>query len=271
MKRRIEEVERREARLKRDYEQKEAAKIRELEQRNEKLIAEFETNARSTIDNIMQTAESRKAAEQSLRKVSKARREFRESFAGAVQEAAPKAMPAGPKLEEGARVRLKGVRSPARVRRILDGEHIEVEAGFMKMQVSRDDIEEVLPPDGQGSKLPQNVSFRPAGPRWDVSYSEINLIGKRAEEAMDELDKFLDHAATGRGHASADRARPRDEYPQEGGLGLPQEEPARGKVLPRDRSGGWYRRDHCGVERVVTCGPVLFPACIMAVSRPNLA
>jgi DNA mismatch repair protein MutS2 len=193
LKRRIEEVERREARLQRDYEQKEAAKVRELEQRNEKLIAEFEANARSTLESISQTAETRKAAEQSLRKVSKARREFRESFEGVRREAAP-AAPAGPKLEEGARVRLKGVRSPARVRRILDGEHVEVEAGFMKMQVSRSEIEEVLPPEAGAAKLPQNVSFRP-GPRWDVSYSELNLIGKRADDAMEELDKFLDHAA----------------------------------------------------------------------------
>ena len=193
LKGRLEEVDRREARLQRDYEQKEAAKVRELEQQNERLIAEFEANARSTIESIAQTADSRKAAEQSLRKVSKARREFRESFEGVRREVAP-AVPAGPKLEEGARVRLKGVRSPARVRRILDDEHIEVEAGFMKMQVSRSDIEEVLAPDAGAAKLPQNVSFRP-GPRWDVPYSELNLIGKRAEDAIQELDKFLDHAA----------------------------------------------------------------------------
>ena len=40
-----------------------------------------------------------------------------------------------PKIEEGARVRLEGIREPARVRRVLGDDRIEVEAGFMKMQV----------------------------------------------------------------------------------------------------------------------------------------
>ena len=89
---------------------------------------------------------------------------------------------------------MKDVREPARVRRILGNGKFEVEAGFMKMQVSRAEVEEVLPPEGGGTKLPQNVSFR-AGPRWDTPYSELNLIGKRADEALEELDRFLDHAA----------------------------------------------------------------------------
>ena len=37
------------------------------------------------------------------------------------------------------------VREPARVRRKLAGDRLEVEAGFMKMQVSIDDVIEVLP------------------------------------------------------------------------------------------------------------------------------
>ena len=53
-------------------------------------------------------------------------------------------------------MRLKDVREPARVRRILAGDRIEVEAGFMKMQVSVDDVIEVLPETGGASdKLPQ--------------------------------------------------------------------------------------------------------------------
>jgi len=100
-------------------------------------------------------------------------------------------------------VRLKGVREPARVRRKLAGGIIEVEAGFMKLQVSEDDVLEVLPDAGDaGRKLPKNVSFQ-QGPQWSVSFSEINVIGKRAEEACDEVDKFLDSAAL----ASVQRVR----------------------------------------------------------------
>jgi len=94
------------------------------------------------------------------------------------------------------RVRLKDVREPARVRRILSDGRIEVEAGFLKLQIPVEEVTEVLPetaPAGK-AKLPSNVSFQSAGPRWDVSYREINLIGKRAEEAGEEIDKFLDQA-----------------------------------------------------------------------------
>ncbi len=52
------------------------------------------------------------------------------------------------RIEEGARVRLKNVRDPARVRRLLGNGKIEVDAGFMKMQVSVDDVIEVLPETG---------------------------------------------------------------------------------------------------------------------------
>ena len=197
LKRQRAELDRRQAQLEREFEKREQQKIRELEQRNADLVARFEASARETIDTIVQQTENRKAAEQAQRRVAKTRREFRESFEAAVRESAPEAAgKAAPAIREGSRVRLKGVRSPARVRRLLDEGRVEVEAGFMKMQVTREDIEEVLPDDGgQTPRLPKNVSFQQAGPRWDVPYSELNLIGKRAEEAVDALDKFLDDAA----------------------------------------------------------------------------
>jgi DNA mismatch repair protein MutS2 len=105
-------------------------------------------------------------------------------------------------LQEGSQVRLKGVRELARVRRLLGDDRVEVEAGFMKLQVPIDDVEEVLPAGKETTRLPRNVSYEP-GPTWDVSYREINIIGHRAEEARDEVDKFLDSAAM----ASVDRVR----------------------------------------------------------------
>ncbi len=73
----------------------------------------------------------------------------------------------------------------------------------MKVQVGLEDIDEVLPPGApEASRLPKNVSYEP-GPTWDVSFREINLIGERAEEARDRVDKFLDSASL----ASVDRIR----------------------------------------------------------------
>jgi DNA mismatch repair protein MutS2 len=107
-----------------------------------------------------------------------------------------------PKIEEGVRVRLQGIREPARVRRKLAGDRLEVEAGFMKMQVSVDDVLEVLPEAPAASKLPRNVSFKPA-PQFAPVHQEINVIGQRAEEARDNVDQFLDRAVM----ATASRVR----------------------------------------------------------------
>jgi DNA mismatch repair protein MutS2 len=70
------------------------------------------------------------------------------------------------------------------------------------MQIPREDIVEVVPPQAAQAKLPKNVNLD-AGPRWDVSYRELNVIGQRAEEAIEQVDKFLDSAAL----ASVNRVR----------------------------------------------------------------
>ena len=69
-------------------------------------------------------------------KVAKVTREFREQFEAAVLPKTRRA-PKLPALEVGARVRLKDIREPATVMRMMGNERIEVQAGFMKMQVSR--------------------------------------------------------------------------------------------------------------------------------------
>ncbi len=201
----IARVNQREAALERDYQQKRERKLQELEDKSKQLAAEFEQHARQTIEQITQNVEQRKASETALRKVAKARREFLEDVNVTVE--AEKPAPAKDekprlKIEEGARVKLKGIRQPAKIRRI-HGERIEVEAGFMKMQVAFDDIEEVLDAKSTDANLPKNVSFHQQGPSWDVVYSEINVVGKHADEAVDEVDKFLDKAAL----AQVDRIR----------------------------------------------------------------
>jgi DNA mismatch repair protein MutS2 len=193
----------REQSLVKEWQQRESAKLKEMDQRLQLAITQFEAEGRETIDKILSSAEHRKAAELAERRIAKTRREFEERAGETVRgERQSSARPAAIVIEEGARVRLKGVREPARVRRKLSGGLLEVEAGLMKMQVSTDDVEEVLPVTPEGARLPKNVSYE-SGPRWDVSYREINVIGQRAEEARDQVDKFLDSAAM----ASVDRVR----------------------------------------------------------------
>jgi DNA mismatch repair protein MutS2 len=196
----------REKQIAEEWARKENAKLKEMEQRVEAMLARFEEHSQETIDSILQTAAQRKASESAQRKVAKAMRELREEFQTAVAEAkggGEQHKPVTLRIEEGSRVRLKNVREPARVKRRLSHDRLEVESGFLKMQVSIDDVLEVLPEAGGSSKLPANVTFHSEGPKWDVSYRELNVIGKRAEEAVEEVDRFLDQAMM----ASIDRVR----------------------------------------------------------------
>jgi DNA mismatch repair protein MutS2 len=195
-------LEAREHTLGKEFEQREAAKFEELDERLRAALAGFEAQSQELIQKVLAGAEQRKAAEHAERRIAKTKREFEEKARVAVfgEAQAPEQRVAA--IAEGDRVRLKGVREPARVRRKLSAGLIEVEAGLMRMQVTTDDVEEVLPAAPETTRLPKNVSYE-AGPRWDVSYREINVIGKRAEEARAEVDKFLDSASM----ASVDRVR----------------------------------------------------------------
>jgi DNA mismatch repair protein MutS2 len=176
------ELDARESSIENAWERKYAAKIREVEQRAAELAAAFEDRAQSTIEELSQKARAR---------IAKTKREYAE----AVEAIAPAPVTnAAPKLrvEPGARVRLKGIRQPATVRRMLAGDLIEVDAGFLKMQVSASDVEEVLP--AGGAPRSSGITFS-QGPSFETPYREINVIGQRAEAAIEQVDKMLDSAA----------------------------------------------------------------------------
>ncbi len=192
----------REEEIGRDALRREQERQRAWEKKSEALIADFEARAQMAMERVAEAVEQRKASEQAQRIVARTKREFREEAAAVMDSPA-----AGPKrsdrlpIEEGAKVRLKDVREVATVRRLLKNDMLEVEAGFLKMQVPREDIAEVLN-SGEERQLPKNVRVE-TGPRWDVSYRELNIIGQRAEEAIEQVDKFLDSAAL----ASVNRVR----------------------------------------------------------------
>jgi DNA mismatch repair protein MutS2 len=174
----------REQGLEQTWERKYTAKLREVENRAAQLSIEFERRAQETIEDLSQKART---------KIAKTKREFQEQVASLAPAQQLTATPL--KIEAGAQVRLKGIRQPATVRRILESGEIEVEAGYLKMRVTATDVEEVIP------KLPTqtrntSITFH-QGPEFATSVREINLIGQRAEEACERVDKFLDTAALG--------------------------------------------------------------------------
>jgi DNA mismatch repair protein MutS2 len=194
----------RQADLEKDALRKEQQRQREWEKKSEALVADFEARAQSAMDRLSESSEQRKAADQAQRLISKTKREFREEAATtmAPPPETSQAVPVRLQIVEGAKVRLKDVREIATVRRLLKNGNLEVEAGFLKMQIPKEDVVEVVSPDAVQTKLPKNVNLD-AGPRWDITYRELNVIGQRAEEALEQVDKFIDSAAL----ASINRVR----------------------------------------------------------------
>jgi DNA mismatch repair protein MutS2 len=171
----------REQGLEQSWERKYTAKIREVENRASELSAQFEKRAQETIEDLSQKARAR---------IAKTRREYQEQVSSLAPAAVSKT--AAPlRLEQGAQVRLKGIRQPATIRRVLDNGELEVDAGYLKMRVPAADVEEVIP---RVQPRAQTVTFH-QGPEFAPSLREINVIGRRAEEACDSVDKFLDTAA----------------------------------------------------------------------------
>ncbi len=196
------QIAKRQAELENAAARRDQQRQREWEKKSESLIADFEARAQMTMERLAEAGQQRKAAEQAQRLIAKTKREFREKGAGVLPIADAGRGEASLVLEEGAKVRLKDVREIATVRRLLKNGMLEVEAGFLKMQVPREDIAEVVSQKTETIKLPKNVHVE-TGPRWDVSYRELNIIGQRAEEAIEHVDKFLDSAAL----ASVNRVR----------------------------------------------------------------
>jgi DNA mismatch repair protein MutS2 len=173
----------REQGLEQTWERKYVAKIREVEESAAQLSVQFERRAQETIEDLSQKART---------KIAKTKREFQEQVASLAPTPAQGAAPAL-KLEPGAQVRLKGIRQPATIRKVLESGEVEVEAGYLKMRVPAADVEEVIPKVPTPTRSP-SITFH-QGPEFATAIREINLIGHRAEEACERVDKFLDTAA----------------------------------------------------------------------------
>ncbi|MDQ1473146.1 MAG: mismatch repair protein MutS2 [Bryobacterales bacterium] len=172
------------------------AKLRDLEARFEELQRRWQDRADEAVAKIAETAERRKSVDQAQRQTAKVSREMREDWETSVLPAqAPADAPRKLRIEEGVRVRVKGLRDLARVRRVLGNDRLEVEAGFIKLQIAASDVVEVFAEAGglSSPKLGKNITFR-GGPELSPSVQELNIIGERADEAMDHLERFLDSA-----------------------------------------------------------------------------
>jgi DNA mismatch repair protein MutS2 len=199
------ELSREKARLEVEGRVEQKARTKELETKLNSLIDDFAYQLRETVKAIDDKALAQKIARDSDRRMATLRREFSEQFNSTVvahtnraDKNDPAAQPHIPKgIKVGDLVKLKSLGRQARVDRIIDPKSFEVSMGQMKMRAAIDDIAEV---ESVKVVTPLEAARKRGGitvaTAIDPDYmsSEINVIGRTADEAQTEVERFLDRA-----------------------------------------------------------------------------
>lgn len=184
------------------------SKVREMEQKLASLLKDFEYQARETVRAVDDRAAQQKLSKEAGRRMARLRREFSESFNAAVvaqhtgaDKGDANAQPHVVRnVTVGDTVKLKSLGKEGVVRRQVDEGTFEVAVGLMKMRVARDEIAAVVKTAGTATQSllaaarpRKGISVTAAEPDEDLNW-EINVIGRTADEARDEVEKFLDRA-----------------------------------------------------------------------------
>jgi len=199
------------ARLETEGRAEQKTRTKELETKLNSLMEDFAYQIRETVKAIDDKALSQKIARNSATTLARMRREFSEQFKSTVvahntgaDKDDPNARPHVVKgVAVGNLVKLKSLGRQARVERVLEygpggeAKTFEVSMGPMKMRVPIEDIAEV---EQVKAVTPLEAARKRGGvtvsTAQDPDYmaSEINVIGQTADEAHDEVERFLDRA-----------------------------------------------------------------------------
>ncbi len=183
------------------------ARTRELGEKLEALIRDFEAQLRDTVKAIDDKTVAQKIARNSALRIATLRREFSEQFQSTVvahNTGADKghSSPSPDRRREPAQgdlVRLKSLGREGCVSRMIDSKTFEVTVGAMKMRVPRADIVEVVAAHAAipvQARKRGGITVSTATGSDDAEYmtSEINVIGRTADEAESEVERFVERA-----------------------------------------------------------------------------
>ena len=210
LRRREQEVAREKNRLDLEGMKEQREQVREMEKKLEQLLRDFEYQTRELINTVENRAAAQKMSKDAERRVARLRREFKEQFDATVvahrtgaDRGDPNARPGEVKyVAEGDFVRLKSLGRDALVKRKIDENTFEVEAGIMKMRVPKTDIATVVrsaaadravSPVAAARARGISVSLKNEGDDLTVP-TEINVIGQTVDDATREVEKFVDRA-----------------------------------------------------------------------------
>ena len=184
------------------------ARTRELERQLADLIKDFEAQLRETVKAIDDKTIAQKIAKDSALRIARLRREFSEQFQSTVEaHAKPETGGDGGKRRSerdrepraGDLVRLRSLNREGVIVRVLDPKTLEVSFGTMKTRVPRSDIAEITfvkepPAQGAARRRSGGVTIAGGGGDGDYMSAEINVIGRTADEAEAEVDRFVERA-----------------------------------------------------------------------------
>lgn len=208
--RREQEVAREKSRLDLEGMKEQRQQVRGMERKLEQLLRDFEYRTREVINAVEDRATAQKLSKDAERRVTRLRREFKEQFDATVvahrtgaDRGDPNARPGEVKyVAEGDVVRLKSLGRDAVVKRKVDDNTFEVEAGIMKMRVPKSDIaivvksavaERATSPVAAARARGISVSLNNEDDDLTVP-TEINVIGQTVDDATREVEKFVDRA-----------------------------------------------------------------------------
>jgi DNA mismatch repair protein MutS2 len=194
-------------RLEQEGRAEQQARTRELERQLRSLIEDFESQLRDTVKAIDDKTVARKIARDSALRIAQLKREFSAQFqTTVVAHNAPPHSEAERKIADRKRepkmgdlVRLKSLNREGRVVRMIDVKTLEVAVGSMKTRVPLSDIAEIIavaekPLDAVKRRGGVTVSTASGSEDSDYISSEINVIGRTADEAESEVERFVERA-----------------------------------------------------------------------------
>lgn len=196
-----------------EFAHREAARQREFESQLTQVIRDFTTESERLLEAVNDRATAARLKKESEVRASELRKSatvrLRKQVASAPVSTVPVAMTAAaqPAIEFASdtadirardRVRIKTLNQEGTVESISDGEYT-VLVGSLRFRAQRDEIQLMkasAAPAKQAAAPPRGVSAK-ENSDIDVDQNftrEINVIGLRADEATDVVDKFLDEA-----------------------------------------------------------------------------
>ncbi len=205
LKRREQDLARERARLELEGRNEQKQRTRELEGKLNLLLEDFTSQLKETVKAIEDKTVAQKIARDSALRVARLKREFSEQFnstvvahiSGADRGDAPKRAKGEVEIRVGDLVKIKSLGREGRVNGVLDAKNFEVSMGQMKMRIPRTDIVEVTPVQAISSaQVRRGRGGVTVGTTQDSDYvpSEINVIGRTADEAEGEVERYIDQA-----------------------------------------------------------------------------